>query len=229
MPTSRRHALPLGAKGIDLHEAVLMFARNKIVLARKGANEHYTIHFGPYSGELDIHRTTHTSGRAVHQRLYAIAHDRLASLLEELAPQMFQALMRCVHPLDLRTLAEKEIGVVVGLLVTTDEIETMADVRDGRLVLSPDKVAARAWIPDSLDDLHQLRDGEFFTLFAGKRHAPRVVGHGFALIDAAGQHQLLRLSSRRVEAEMDRMVGLLLDTAAKYGKNCDACSTGPRS
>lgn len=222
MPASTRYSLPLGARGIDLHEAVLMCARNKIVLARKGAREHYTIHFGSCSGELDIHRTTNAiDGSATHQRLYSISHDRLVSLLEETAPQMFEAFMRCVHPLDLRTLAGKKISVVVGLLMTSDEIETVADVRDEKLVMNPDKLAARAWIPESLDELHRLRDGEFFTLFAGKSHAPRVVGHGFALIDAAGQHHLLRLSSRRLDAEIDRMTSLLLEAAAKYGKGYD--------
>jgi hypothetical protein len=225
MHDSTPYSLPLGAKGIDFHEAVLMCARDKIVLSRRHAKEHFTVHFGPHSGELDIHKTTRApDGSFAHQRLYSIPHDRLAQLLEDIAPKVLDVFMKSVQPLDLRTLAKKRVVVVVGLLMTTAEIETVTDVRDGKLVLNPDKIAARAWIPEFLDELHELKDGEFFTLFEDRRHAPRIVGHGFALTDAEGRHHLLRLSSRRLAAEIDRMTGLLLEAAAKYGTRYDTLS-----
>lgn len=221
MPTSEKPRLPHGAKGIDLGEGIIAFAKDKIVFSRQGAREHVTLHFGPATGVLDVHKTwTADDGSPGHQRIYAIRHDDLASLLEEVGPLASHALMRVMRPLDFDDLVRKRIGVIVGVLMSGEDVDAVTCVRRGKLVVDPEKVASRAWMPEYLDELYQLEEGKFFTLVSTRR-APRVVGHGFAIADGSGGRRLLWLSSLQLVAEMRRLESLFQATVLKHRASVD--------
>jgi hypothetical protein len=55
-------SLPKNANGFDFGEGVFIFANNKLVVSSKGAREHITVHFGPTSQTLDVHKTSITTG-----------------------------------------------------------------------------------------------------------------------------------------------------------------------
>jgi len=220
MSEVRRTSLPQGAKGIDLGDGVLMFAKDKIVLSAKGKPEHITVHFGPHSGVVDVHKTTSAAdGSRTHQRLYSIPHGNLAALFEEFAPTGFKFLTRVVRPLDLDTLIRRHLSVVVGLLTTGPELEAVTGVRHQKLVVDAKKLAARARAPEFLEELYDLKDDEFFTVFSvQKRRAPRIVGHGFPLTDSRGDRHLFWVQTRQLSAETSRMTVLLRDLAVRHGK-----------
>lgn len=53
---SSNHPLPKGANGLDLGGLVLALARDKLIFTPKGAREHYTLHLGPNSRVIDVHK-----------------------------------------------------------------------------------------------------------------------------------------------------------------------------
>lgn len=218
MPEPATRALPHGARGIDLGDAVLALANDKIVVTAKGSDEHLTIHLGPHTGVFDIHRTARRSdGSKTYETLYAISHADLPKLLMELSSVALGALLDAVRPLDVDVLAANRFGVVVGLLRTGKAIEEVTRVRRQKLVVDPEKLAARASVPEFLDELYTIRDGEFFTLFSTRRRqAPRVVGHGFAISRARNRKELMWLSNRRFSEMMTRLSPLICEAATRY-------------
>jgi len=216
---SGRHQLPPGVRGIDLGEMLMLFARDKLVLAARGAREHITMHIGSKSGELDFHKTYRTGKVERHQRLYSIPHSNFGPMLEELMPLASRAWSRIVRPLNLDELVAKRIAVVVGLLVGQTDLETVMKVRRGKLAFDLDKLASRVRVPEYLEELYDLADGQFFTLLAARRRGgPRIVGHGFAVTDCAGNHQLLWLPTRSIQAESRRIGRAVQLAATKYGQ-----------
>ena len=55
MAEELNNSLPHGAKGIDLYDFVVMFAKDKLVLQSKLEQRHITLHLGPNSQTLYIH------------------------------------------------------------------------------------------------------------------------------------------------------------------------------
>jgi hypothetical protein len=221
--SARGNALPNGAKGFDLGEAVLAFGKDKIVFSSKGSTEHMTMHLGPHSRVLDVHQTSiHPDGSKSHQTLYSISHANLGKLFQDLSSIAVPALMNLARPLDLDMLIANRIGVVVGLLTTEAEIETVTRVRHQKLVIDPEKLADRAWVPEFLDELYTIGDGEFFTLFSTRRRrAPRVVGHGFGSTGRRGRRELMWLSNRRLAAEMTRLEPIIREAAMRHAVRQD--------
>jgi len=218
MSTTSAPRLPFGARGIDLGDLALMLAQKKIVLSPKGADKHWTMHFGGSSGVLDVHETFTTPEGKKHRTIYSIPHANLGALLAELGPIAMATLMRMVRQLDFDDLARRRITVVTGLLTRAEEIDTVASLQGDRLVLDPERIAARVRLPEFLDELDELKDGEFFTLLSVRRHGPpRLMGHGFAITYPNGQRELLWLSSRRIAAEMEQLGPVLREAALRHG------------
>lgn len=225
MTASHDHRFPHGAKRIDLDDAVVALGKDKIVLSHKGANDHVTVHFGPVSGVLDVHKTSIAAdGSAKHETMYKIAHSDLVALFTELGPVAMQALMKLTCRLDLDDLVRKRIGVIVGLLTTGVDLDAVTSVRRGRLIIDPEKLENHVHVPEDLNELYGIEDGKFFTLVSTQQ-VPHIVGHGFAITDATGHRQLVWLPSQRLAAEMDRLVPLLWAAVVKHGQVCRASDT----
>lgn len=215
-------ALPHGAKGVYLgDDAVISIARDKVIFTKRGAADHVTVHMGPASGVLDVHRKVVVPGQPDdYQRIYAISHDDLRKLVMELAPRVLEMLTPVAQPLDVGALDARRIGAVVGLLVTPEQMETITSVRRGKLTLDAEKLALRVWIPEFLDDLNRIPVGEFFTLFStAKRNAPRLLGHGFAVPQRKARQQLMWLPHRRLSSALAQLEPVFRDALQKYRSN----------
>jgi len=217
--TSPNNPLPHGARGLDLGEGVLVFAKNKIVVTAKGACEHFTMHFGTDLQILDFHKTRKAAdGSDIYTTLFTITHTNLAAMLQEIALPAVQALLGVLRPLRPGWMARKRVGAFVGLMPAESDIPAVTKIRRGKLVLDPDKLAAQVRAPEFLEDLYDLSDGQTFTLFACKNPSrPRRIGFGFKFTDPTGRRRLVWF--RECQAvEAFKRIGTLLEAAAvKYG------------
>ena len=215
---SQGPALPKGVNGIDLGELVLVLARNKLVFTPKGTREHYTLHLGPDSKVIDLHKTIlRADGTSEHLTLFSIPHGRLIAMMEELALPFFELLMGLARPLSPTWMDRRRVRAVVGLLPAGPDAHAVGRVRHRKFGIDPKKLAARTWAPDCIDELYKL-DGKIFTLFmAQKNRGLRKIGYGFPVTDARRKHRLLWIPDRSLAEAMQRGSALLTDTAAKYG------------
>ncbi|MHB8390264.1 MAG: hypothetical protein ACYDBH_11880 [Acidobacteriaceae bacterium] len=211
--------LPHGAKGLYLGEATLMFSGDKLIMSPKGAREHLTVHFGPNSQRLDIHRTTTIAdGSTAHTTFFSISHADLTAMLQDIALPLMQTLMGIVHYVDPARMAQQQIGAIIGLFPTGADIATVTHVHHGKLVVDAKKISARIWSPEFLEDLYDLEDGEIFTLLSCKnRRRPRRIGFGFPVIDRIGRRRLVWIPDHRVVEVLNRAGVLLQEAEEKYG------------
>lgn len=224
---SGRGSLPRGAKGFDLGEAVLLFADGKLVITAKGSPTHLTVHFGADSGVLDIHKkSTAADGATQYVTLFTIPRDNLVAMLQEFAIPLLQAQMRALRRLRPGWMAKRRIGVVIGTSISksqmSSDISAITKLRRRKLAVDPERLAEHVRVPEFLEELYDLPDGQTFMLFAcGKqrRHQRnhRMLGVGFKFTDPLGQPRLVWLPKRRV-GQVFTEVGALLESAArKYG------------
>lgn len=218
MPDSLRDPLPKGANRLDIGELVLAFARDKLVFTPKGMREHYTLHFGPYSKIIDLHKTTLRADEIPeHLTLFSITHKRLLAMMEELAQPLGDLLMGLARPLSPAWMEKRRVGAVVGLLPTGADTAAVGRVRRRKFVIDPKKLAARVWTPDFIDELYDL-EGKIFTLFQNQRNkAPRKIGYGFTITDVRRRCRLVWTPDRNVAEALQRGSTLLNDAAVRYG------------
>ena len=221
-PNGSRGSLPHGAKGVDLGEAVFLFADGKLVITAKGSREHLTLHCGAHSGVLDIHKkSTAADGSTKYVTLFTIPHDNLPAMLQEFGFPMLQAQMSALRRLRPGWMAKRRVGVVVGLPLAESEIPAVTKLRRRKLVVDPGRLAARVWAPEYLDDLYDLYDlpdGQTFTLSSCREQRnPRMLGFGFKFTDGTGRRRLVWLCKRRVSQAFENVEGLLESAARKYG------------
>ena len=206
------------AKGVDLGEAALVFAKDKLVVTSKGAREHLTVHFGPNSRVLDIHKTYTGNGSATHTTLFSLPHANLTAMMQEIALPLMKSLTGIIRPVDPAWMAKQQIGAIVGFLPTSANIAAVTNVRRQKLIIDAGKLAARIWTPEFLEDLYELEDGEIFTLLSCKnRRRPRRIGSGFPIIDRIGRRRLVWIPDQRVGEALKRVGAVLQDAAPKYG------------
>lgn len=211
--------LPENANGVDLGEGVLVFANNKLVMTSKAAPEHITVHFGPASQTLDIHKTRVTAdGSKTHATLYSISHRNLLAMMQELALPLMGILRGVVRPLHPAQMVMEKMGAIVGLLPTGADMAGVTKMHNRKLSVDAGKLAAQAWAPEFLDELYDLREGEIFTIFSCK--APRKIrriGHGFPITHRTGQRRLVWISDQRLAEAFARAGALIQRGAAKHG------------
>lgn len=210
--------LPKSVNGFDLGELVLALAKDKLVFTPKGAREHYTLHLGPRSRVIDLHKTTlRADGASERVTLFSITHERLLAMMEELAQPLGDLLLGLARPLNPIRMEKRHVGAVVGLLPTWADTAAVGRVRHRKFAIDPRKLAARTWAPDFIDELYDL-DGKIFTLFLIQRNrAPRKIGYGFSVTDGRRQRRLLWIPDRYAAEVLQRGSALLKDAAAKYG------------
>jgi hypothetical protein len=220
MKRGMRHDRSLvGVKGVDLGEAILVFARDKIVLAAKQSTEHLTLHLGANSRVLDIHRTRILQdGSKQHTTLFSISHSQLAAMLDELVAPVMNSFTRCFRPMPLGFLSTPLVSAVIGLHSAGPALSAITKVHRRRLSIDRDRLARQVRVPESLSELFHLQSGEIFTLFSCLRgHKPRKIGFGFPVRHRRAQPRLVWVRERRL-SEMTKAVGLLLsDAARRYG------------
>ena len=211
--------LPHGAKGFDLGKAVLVAANDKLVVKSKAALHHYTVHFGNHSKVLDIHETREAADGAVtHTTLFSIPHANLTAMLQDIALPAMRVLTGILRPLRPGWMAKRGVGAVVGLVPADSEIPHVTKLRHQKLVVDPERLAARARAPEFLEDLYELSDGDAFTVLSCKNpRNPRMIGIGFKFTDPTGRRRLVWFNRRRVGEACERLGTLLHDAAKKYG------------
>lgn len=220
MRNSGRSSLPRGVRGVDLGDAAVVFAREKLVLISKGTPEHVTLHFGIDSRILDIHRTSVApDGSITYLTLFSITHENLALMMRELAPPIAEALTGLARPLNLRKMANRGVRAIVGLLPTGAKRAAVTRVRHARLSLDARKLVAQAWAPESLDELYGLEEGDIFTLFSCLRgRKPRKIGYGFP-VTHGNRRRLIWVPDQRVAEAIERVGVLFQAAAARYGSS----------
>ena len=220
MSNSSSNTVPVGVQGLDLGEVVILFRDDKLVLAVKGASEHTTLHFGPSTQVLDIHKTrVEEGGVESHTTIFTIPHSKLAAMIEEIAPAAVNASAGILQPLRPGWMLRNQIEAVVGLIPPESEFLTVMKVRKRKLMVDHEKLIARARAPEFPDELYELPDGHCFTLITCKNpREPRPIGLGFKFTDAARRPRLVWVKNRRAMAAAKRLGSLLRNAAVKYGK-----------
>ncbi len=187
---------------------------DKIVFMVKSSREHYTLHFGPVTGVMDLHRTwAGEGGVSCHETLFAIRHADLAALLSELAPDAV-GMTRLIRRLRVGWMHRHSIGIVRGLEPTTDEqIAAITTKRLGRkrLMLVEEKFKASIQRPEYLDDVWDFPDGPF-SLFDQRGR----VGVGFKTTDRFGLARLHWVKLRDFHRFSRAMMQRLCDAAGRY-------------
>jgi hypothetical protein len=204
-----------------LGDALVSFARDKLVLSSKaaGASEHITVHFGPVSKELDVHKTwTASGGVKTYQTLFKIAHADLERVMLELAAPILESLRSVARPLTLEYMERLNIGVIVGPLPTQANIAAAIEVRKRRLTINENKLATLYSVPKFLEELYSLKEGEIFILIAhaNRRNAHRI-GFGFPVTDQRNRRQLVWIPDKTLEEEMNRLGELLRQSGLRHG------------
>jgi len=215
-----KQSLPHGAKGVDLGQAVFVVARDKLVMSSKNERHHFTLHFGTKSKIMDIHRKcTAADGSVSYTTLFSISHANLKLLLQEIALSAMNALRGVLRPLGPGWMVRSRVGAVVGLIpVESSDIQHVTRLRRQKLVIDQEKIISRAKIPEFLEDLYELPDGETFTLISCKNAThQKMIGVGFKFTTPAGQPRLVWFNNRRLFDEIERLGTLLQDKATKYG------------
>jgi len=212
---------PPAVKAVDLGEALLSFARDKLVLSTKvvGASEHITMHFGPASKEMDVHKTrTAPDGAKAYETLFKIAHANLEQMMLELAGPILESLSSVARPLTLEYMERLNIGVIVGPLPTRDNLAPAMEVHSRRLTINEKKLATLYSVPKLLDELYDLEEGRIFILIthANRRKAHRV-GFGFPITDRLNRRQLVWVPDKVMHEQMNRLGDLIRSAAMKFG------------
>jgi hypothetical protein len=221
MSTSRNNPLPRAVKAIDLGEALVHFANEKLVVSSKavGASEHLTVHFGPASKELDVHKTyTAGDGTKTYQTLFKIAYTDLERLMQELSGPIIESLMSMARPLTLEYMERLGMGAIVGPLPTQANLGVAIEVRKRRLIVNEDKLAGQYSVPKYLDELYDLEEGKiFFLVSRANRRKPHRVGFGFPVTDQRNRRRLVWIPDKVMDEQMDRLSELFQTATVKYG------------
>jgi hypothetical protein len=206
-PISPVRPLPAGADGIAFGRFRMRLAKNKVIFGLDdGTGDHITLHAGP-GGEADIHKTRYlANGEVVHERLFAITHEVLVAVLQDMAIDMPAAMLRLVRPFRIRYSSRRHIEVVVGVLPTPEILFRDMKTRKRKVRVDADTILARAWTVDSFSELYGLEPGEIFTVIEYRPgHAPRIAGHGFSLPYAKRYRRLAWIPLPRMQAFIRKM------------------------
>ncbi|NWJ40964.1 MAG: hypothetical protein HXX12_08325 [Geothrix sp.] len=205
-------SLPHGVNRLDLEEAVLIICEDKLVLHPKDGDQHWTLHFGPISKILDIHRTRRAAGGAVeYETLFEISHERLGSLLGEISAELMSAFRSLLHPLQIDWMVRHHVSAEPAFFPPESEFEELTRVRKKRLYIDATKLQDRIGHLAYLEDLLDLPDGRAFSIICHRNPlTPKDFGVGFKVTDPLGRPQLLWCSYRRGERQLKALVGKLM-------------------
>lgn len=211
-----------GARGFDLGFAVLVVARDKLVISVKGMPEHFTVHLGPKSGVVDIHRTMQSadSPQPRYTTLYKIRHQDFESMMQALTPAVKAILKDVVRPLRLRWMRQRKATAIVGVPPSESVARRLMAKHQGKIGLDRCLVAdywrSSVWLPNELEDLYRLGDGVLFTVIARRGRVFRKLGVGFVVRDRAGQPWLKWVSDQKVQLAFAEITRLLDAAVARY-------------
>ncbi len=219
MAEELNNSLPHGAKGIDLYDFVVMFAKDKLVLQSKLEQRHITLHLGPNSQTLDIHeKYIDTNGSIKYNTLFTITHENLALMLQEIAEPATHALSGVLKRLRLGWMVRKRVGAVVGFIPVESEIQYITKRRHQKLVVDEEKLSANIWVPENLNDLYNLPDGHAFTVYDCRvSDKEKIIGFGYKYTDLTGKCRLVWCPFKRLRNAFKAASSLLKNAAVKYG------------
>lgn len=218
-------------KGIDLGQALILFAHEKLVISSKapGIREHVTVHFGPASKILDVHQThTAADGTKTYQTLFEITHAGLERMLKELAGPIVESLMSVARPLTPEYMEKLRLTAIVGPLPTQANLAPAIEVHKRRLTINEKEIAAEYSVPQYIDELYDLGEGEIFILISrANRRNPHRVGFRFPITDDRNRRRLVWFPDRQIAREIECIETLLGHTAARYGNRQQHTSDPP--
>ena len=213
MGQSETFKLPHGARGIEFDDFAMQLCRDKALLLRKSAGEHYTVHAGIKSGVLDIHRTwIDENGKEQHKTVFAMRRDDIPLLLGELT-SLTTGFMQLIRRLRLGWLVRQNIGIVRGLYpVTARELGGVTRKgRHKRLVFDEEKGSSSVYVPEYLEEVFDFPDGPF-SLFKGNRQ----IGIGIKRTDHLGNPRLFWLRLRDLTRFFEGTGPQLIEIASRY-------------
>jgi hypothetical protein len=220
-PDSAHNPSPRPPKGVELGDMLILFAKQKLVISSKavGTNEHLTLHFGPTSKILDLHKTyTATDGTKTHETLFEISHGNLECMMQDLAGPFIESLMGLARPLTLEYMEKHGIGAIVGPLPTQDNLAATIDKHKGRITINNEKLAVEYHAPQYIDELYGLEEGKIFILISrARRRNARRIGFGFPVTDQRNRRRLVWIPDKELADQFDRMSVLLQSAAGKFG------------
>jgi len=206
--------LPHGASGVEFGDFVIEFRKDKVVALAKNRDEHYTLHAGQASGILDLHRTwREADGTERHQTVFALHRSDLPTVLAELSP-MATGILRLFRPLRVGWLHWNNIGVVRGLVPTTDaDIAAITRKRPGkkRVIIDEDTLRANIVIPEYLAEMWDFPDGAFSLFKRGRQ-----IGVGIKATDPAGHVHLYWFKLRDVAKLFAEFENHFLTAVSRY-------------
>jgi hypothetical protein len=211
---------PPQAKGIDAGDLRFVWGQDKIIFATKNRAEHFTVHFGPDSKVLDVHRTLEgPRGSTSHETLFSITHEKLVAIFSEIAHPLFRVLSGIAVPFPPSLLRRPDVTAIVGIPLSLEQFVSVSRMHKRRLAADPAKVRSRLWVAQSFDELQTIGDGEFFTVLSRRRNKqPRHIGNGFAVsMEGGGRRQVAWIPSHRFALAMSGAERLLRQAAARHG------------
>jgi len=221
MSSSPRNLLPHGARGFTFGPGALVFAKDKIVLdTGDGGHTHLTVHLGSASQVLDLHETCMApDGSKIYRTLFTITHTQLALMLQDIAPDVLKGLSSLLRPLRIGWMARRRVAAVVGLIPDDSELEKVTEKRRGKLLVNENQLAARAKIPEFLEELYDLSDGAAFTLFdARNAGSARMIGIGFKYTDSVARPRLVWFRFADIGDVSKLITARLQEAAGRYGE-----------
>lgn len=197
-----------------------MFANGKVVVPFPGTNRHITLNVRTSSGIIDVHETTVANdGSRAYETLFTISTSGLERLAESYHPRFTQLLLSCVRPLRLGWMVRRGIVPVLGLSVETDaEFAAVTVKRKDKVTIDPGLLAARASIPEQIDELQSLQHGDAFTLFDGRRAHLRRIGTGYRIAPKPNEGRFVWIPDRAIRRMIPQLREELAEALLKFGK-----------
>ena len=155
-----------------------------------------------------------------HTTLFTIKHQDFESMMQELTPAVKAILKDIVRPLRLRWMERRKATAIVGLPPSESTARRLMAKHRGKIGLDQTLVAnywrSSLWLPNELEDLYRLGDGELFTVIVKRGRAFRKLGVGFVVRGRAGQSSLKWISDQRVQLAFAEITRQLDAASARY-------------
>jgi hypothetical protein len=208
---------PPDIREFDFGGVLLIIGVDKLVFQVKHAPDHLTMHMGTDSKKLDIHRTT-PKETPRHRTLFRIDHAKIEELVQEIAPAVATELLRLSRSLRPGWMIRNSISAVTGIIPPEGEEKDVTTIRKKRATVDVEKVKARIQVPEFIDELYVLPEGQFFSLFEVKNpKAPRLIGLGYRVTDARGEPRLRWIKNQDFLEAFKRISGIVAIAAKRHG------------
>jgi hypothetical protein len=211
------YSFPHNAKGIDHERFWVSFTDGKIMASLKDQKDiHYTLMLNGRSGIIDVHITSlDEQGERSDKTLFAMKKTDLESCLQEIGMFALPTLGELLRPLRLGWLAHRNIGVIMGLFPTDQEIMAATVKKKGKLRFVENALESNIHAPEFLEEIWDVQD-RVFSLFASKRGASKLFGIGFKFTDSKGNACTAWIKKRDIPTALGRIEAHAREIVNRY-------------